>query len=253
VKRLKYRVVVDAALMDGFRTGVWDWYRRYGRHLPWRVTRDPYAIVVSEIMLHQTTVATVVPVFTKFMQRFPTVEALHAATLDEVKAITDPLGYKIRGEWLKRIAAVVVERWKGNWPRQVEALMELPGVGRYTAGAILSFAFGIDAPILDTNVRRVLGRYFGLKYQDHRAEIQHRLWALAEAVVPEGQAIDFNQALMDFGAMVCTARKPACTICPLFTQCRATTATSPDEVAAEDPTPYQLSLRQGDDQSSPAI
>ncbi|MCY0877754.1 MAG: A/G-specific adenine glycosylase [Firmicutes bacterium] len=250
MKRLKYRVMVDDVLLDAFRHGVFDWYRVHGRALPWRMTRDPYAIVVSEIMLHQTTVMTVVPVYNAFMQTFPTVEALHAAPLEAVKTITDPLGYKVRGRWLKEIAAVVVERWKGEWPQTVEELMTLPGVGRYTAGAILSFAFGVDAPILDTNVRRVVGRYFGLNYRDTRAETEHRLWALAEAVVPPGQAVDFNQALMDFGAMVCTARKPACTVCPLYLQCQTGGAAEAPTTAAEAPARYQITRRRPADQAS---
>ncbi len=240
MKRMKYSAEIEQAALQVFRRGVAGWYSENGRDLPWRKTRDPYAIIVSEIMLHQTTVTTVEPVFTRFMDTFPTLDALHQAPLEAVKAITDPLGYKIRGQWLKGIADAVVEQHGGEWPRTVEGLMALPGVGRYTAGAVLSFAFGIDAPILDTNVKRVLGRYFGVEYRDSRAEIQHQLWALAERVVPPGEAIHFNQAIMDFGAMVCTARKPACTICPVYNLCVSAAGPEAGAAAAEEPLYYRV-------------
>ncbi|NMP22477.1 A/G-specific adenine glycosylase [Sulfobacillus harzensis] len=246
MKRVKYRAAVDDDPLEGFREAVLGWYDQHGRNLPWRRTRDPYAIIVSEIMLHQTTVATVAPVYEEFMQRFPTVQALHEAALEEVKAITDPLGYKVRGRWLKDIARAVVEERGGIWPDSVEELMTLPGVGRYTAGAVASFALGIDAPILDTNVKRVLGRYFGIDYKNSRAETQHVLWALAEAVVPEGQASRFNQALMDFGAMLCTARKPLCLLCPARVHCQSGGVEAGQ--AAEAPFTYRLLPR--DEESS---
>ncbi len=240
MKRIKYSAEIEQAALQVFRRGVVGWYSQHGRDLPWRKTRDPYAIIVSEIMLHQTTVATVEPVYARFMDAFPTAQALHQAPLDAVKAITDPLGYKVRGQWLKAIAEAVVEQHGGEWPRTVEGLMAFPGVGRYTAGAVLSFAFGIDAPILDTNVKRVLGRYFGIEYRETRAEIQHQLWALAEGVVPPGEAIHFNQAIMDFGAMVCTARKPACTICPVYNLCVSATGRDAGTAAAEEPLHYRV-------------
>lgn len=249
MKRIKYVAEVWPEALAGFQQGVMTWYRQYGRDLPWRRTQDPYAIIVSEIMLHQTTVTTVGPVYAQFLERFPTVEVLHAAPLEEVKSITDPLGYKVRGQWLKDIAAAVVEEHGGRWPDTVEGLMSLPGVGRYTAGAVLSFAFGMDAPIVDTNVKRVLGRYFGISYRETRAEVQHHLWALAEAVLPAGQASVFNQALMDFGAMLCTARKPACIICPAFQFCQSA-ALPAGQAAAEEPLTYRVRSR--DDETPPS-
>ncbi|AEJ41498.1 A/G-specific adenine glycosylase [Sulfobacillus acidophilus TPY] len=241
MKRVKYEADVEPEALAVFREGVLDWYRTHGRDLPWRKTRDPYHILVSEIMLHQTTVTTVEPVYREFLARFPTIQALAQASLADVKAITDPLGYKVRGRWLWEIAQEVVRRYDGVVPDRLDDLLALPGIGRYTAGAILSFAYGQDAPILDTNVKRLLGRYFRLEYRTTRAEILHQLWALAEAVIPPGQAADFNQGLMDMGAMVCTARRPSCTICPLWAYC----GVHHDEAdrAAEEPWQYRVRPR----------
>ncbi len=219
MKRIKYHAAVEKTLLHTFQSGIQEWYRREGRDLPWRHTTDPYHILVSEILLHQTTVKTVEPVYRQFLERFPTLEDLAQAALDEAKAITDPLGYKIRGQWLHDIAQVVVREFDGVFPNTLEGLLRLPGVGRYTAGAILSFAFGYDAPILDTNVNRLLGRYFGVDYKDPQADTKHQLWSIAEAVVPPGNAREFNNALMDMGALVCTARKPRCLLCPVANAC----------------------------------
>lgn len=217
--RLKYFAEIPKSDLEQFQDDVLTWYRAHGRDLPWRHTRNPYAILVSEIMLHQTQVRTVLPVYQAFMETFPTVEALANADLDAVKAITDPLGYKVRGRWLHQIAVTVVNEWSGQFPRTVEELCQLPGVGRYTAGAIMSFAYEEKAPILDTNVNRLLGRYYGIDYRDSHAEVRHQLWALAEASIPDDAVHAFNQALMDLGAQVCTSRKPTCLICPLYRGC----------------------------------
>lgn len=197
-----------------------NFYRTEGRDLPWRRTRDPYAILVSEILLHQTTVATVAPVYEAFMAQFPTVSALASAELDAVKAITDPLGYKIRGTWLWQIAQQVTATHRGRMPTTLAELMDLPGVGRYTAGAVMSFAYGRRAGVLDTNVIRVLGRFFRLP-ADGTADRLHQLWAVAEAVVPPRQVWQFNQGIMDFGALCCRARQPQCGRCPLARHCPA--------------------------------
>jgi A/G-specific adenine glycosylase len=197
-----------------FRRNVLEWYAQSGRDLPWRRTRDPYAIVVSEIMLHQTQVSRVIPFYERFLQKYPTVEALARARRRDVKRLTDPLGYKVRGRWLHAIAQHVAEERAGYFPQTIDELRQLPGVGQYTAGAVMSFAFHRDAPILDTNVARLLGRYFGA--QPSRAE----LWTLAGRVIPRGKAFVFNQALMDLGALVCVARKPRCGTCPLRRGCR---------------------------------
>jgi A/G-specific adenine glycosylase len=218
MRRIKYRAVIDAARLRRFRRGVRRWYREGGRDLPWRRTRDPYAVLVSEILLHQTTVATVAPVYEAFLARFPNVAALAAANLGDVKAITDPLGYKIRGAWLHAIARVVVDRHGGHIPATLDELMDLPGVGRYTAGAVMTFAYGRPAGVLDTNVTRVLARYFRV-VPDGTARRLHELWALAEAVVPRRDPWHFSQGLMDFGATCCRAKKPRCRVCPLKADC----------------------------------
>jgi A/G-specific adenine glycosylase len=219
VRRVKYWAVVDPDRLRRIRGAVMAWFEAEARDLPWRHTRDPYAVLVSEIMLHQTTVQTVLPVYRRFLEAFPTVEALAAAPLGAVKAITDPLGYKVRGRWLKEIAEAVVDRWQGRFPDTLEDLMQLPGVGRYTAGAVLTFAYQRPAGVLDTNVARVLSRLFLVGPEPGGAERLHRLWALAEAVVPPDQPWLFNQGIMELGAVVCRARKPLCLTCPLYALC----------------------------------
>jgi A/G-specific adenine glycosylase len=201
-----------------FQRRVLAWYAVHGRDLPWRHTRDPYAILVSEIMLHQTQVRTVIPYYRRFLQRYPTVQALARARLGTVKRMTDPLGYKVRGSWLKAIATHVAEERAGYFPDTVEGLRRLPGVGPYTAGAVMSFAFHRDAPIVDTNVARLLGRYFAVPI-DAQGPHRRRLWELARWVIPRGRAATFNQALMDVGAVVCVARKPRCGACHLRRGC----------------------------------
>ncbi len=194
------------------------WYAANGRDLPWRRTRDPYAILVSEVLSHQTQIARVVPVYEELLQRYPSVHALAAAPLEEVKTLTDPLGYRVRGGWLKAAATVVAEERAGYFPETVEELRQLPGVGRYTAGALMSFAHHRDAPVLDTNVARLLRRYFGISVGPRARTVA--LWALASAVIPRGKGYLINQALIDIGAMVCTARRPRCVTCPLRRGCR---------------------------------
>ena len=200
-----------------FQRRVLDWYAAYGRDLPWRRSRDPYAILVSEVLSHQTQISRVVPVYERLLGRYPTVAALARAPLAEVKAITDPLGYKIRGRWLHSAALRVAERTAGTVPETMEELRSLPGVGRYTAGAVMNFAHHRDAPVLDTNVARLLRRYFGLAATP-RART-NELWSFAAAVIPKGKGYLINQALMDLGAMICRARAPRCDACPLRRSC----------------------------------
>src|SRR5690349_6974074 len=213
------RAAIEPGVLEYFQHELLAWYEAEGRDLPWRRTEDPYAILVSEIMLQQTQVRTVLPYYERFLDRFPSLQALAAAPLDEVKAITDPLGYKARGERLKRIAETAVERYGGALPDSEADLLALPGIGRYTAGAVRSFAFRQDAPILDTNVLRLLVRLYAPPAEGRGAALLRRLWALAEAVIPPGQGYVINQALMDFGAQVCTARRPICLFCPLRPIC----------------------------------
>jgi A/G-specific adenine glycosylase len=200
-----------------FQRRVLDWYAVYGRDLPWRKTRDPYKILVCEVLSHQTQIARVLPVYERLLGRYPTVSALARAPLAEVKAITDPLGYKIRGQWLHSAALRVADRPGGTFPHTLEELRSLPGVGRYTAGAVMNFAYHRDAPVLDTNVARILRRYFALAATP-RARTRE-LWSLATAVIPKGKGYVINQALMDLGAMICRAKAPRCDTCPLRRSC----------------------------------
>jgi A/G-specific adenine glycosylase len=196
------------------------WYRRHGRDLPWRKTSDPYEILVSEIMLQQTQVERVIPKYHEFLGKYPTIEELAAAPVDHVKQTWYPLGYNIRPVRLHGIACEAVARYGGEIPSSEEDLLSMKGIGRYTAGAVRSFAFGQDAPILDTNVARVLSRVFLPKADPKRGADKNRLWMLSEKLIPSGKGYDFNQALMDLGATVCTARKPACPTCTMRSICK---------------------------------
>lgn len=209
---------VSPGLKRRFQTRLLKWYREYGRDLPWRKTSDPYHILVSEVMLQQTQVDRVIPKYHEFLERYPSFEALARAPVEEVRETWYPLGYNIRPHRLHSIACETVARYGGRLPRDHDELLSFKGIGRYTAGAVRSFAFNEDAPILDTNVMRVLHRVFigRGKPQAQKA----RLWALSEALIPKGQGYDFNQALMDFGAMLCTARDPYCLLCPMKTLCK---------------------------------
>ncbi|MBI2371573.1 MAG: A/G-specific adenine glycosylase [Deltaproteobacteria bacterium] len=178
-------------------------------------------MLVSEIMLQQTQVDRVAPKYQEFLRRYPTIEALARAPVQEVKRVWYPLGYNIRPVRLHGIARETVERYGGRLPDDARTLQAMKGIGRYTAGAVLSFAFHRDAPILDTNVRRLLHRVFVGQGDPRSHRGTTALWALSEALLPRGKGYDFNQALMDFGALVCTARKPLCLLCPMRTFCHA--------------------------------
>jgi A/G-specific adenine glycosylase len=198
-----------------------NWYAHHQRALPWRGTTDPYRIWVSEIMLQQTQVETVRPYYARWMAQFPTVEALAAAPQQAVLAAWEGLGYYSRARNLHHAAQVVMAEHGGTLPRTVAALRALPGIGRYTAAAIASIAFGADAAVLDGNVKRVLARVFDVREDVKAPAGEARLWALAESLVPAGRAGDYNQALMDLGATICTPRTPACLLCPLRELCAA--------------------------------
>lgn len=198
-----------------------DWYGRAGRDLPWRQTRDPYRIWLSEIMLQQTTVAAVVGYYLRFLERFPEVKALAAASLEEVIDLWAGLGYYARARNLHKAACQVVDDFGGQFPSEVEMLMSLAGIGRSTAGAIAALAFEVRAPILDANVRRVLCRLFALQELPRSAGAEKKLWAWAELLTPESRVHDYTQAIMDLGALVCTPRNPDCENCPLRDLCQA--------------------------------
>ena len=210
----------DAARVRKLRGPLLRWYRRHRRDLPWRRTRDPYAIWVSEVMLQQTQVATVLPYYRRFLERFPDPASLANAAEEEVLGLWSGLGYYRRARALRAGARAVVERHAGRVPGDVEALRALPGIGRYTAGAIASIAFDLPAPVLDGNVRRVLSRLWALKVAA-RAREEKLLWAIAEILAPGPDPGDLNQALMELGARVCTPRNPDCPACPLRNRCRA--------------------------------
>ncbi len=197
------------------------WYGLEGRDLPWRHTRDPYRIWLSEIMLQQTTVAAVIPYYERFLEQFPTVASLAAASLDEVITLWAGLGYYSRARNLHQAARQLVEGQGGIFPDTLDALTALPGVGRSTAGAILSIAFDKPAPILDGNVRRVLVRLFAWKDDPRSSRAEKQLWAWAEALTSVDRPHDYAQAIMDLGATICTPREPACDRCPLQGLCLA--------------------------------
>ncbi len=209
----------DRTATARFQRRLLAWYRRHGRDLPWRRTREPYRVLVSEIMLQQTQVERVLPKYEQFLVRYPTMEALAAAPVDDVRRLWYPLGYNIRPVHLHAIARESIARYGGRLPDTVETLRSLPGVGRYTAGAILAFAHGQDVAILDTNVRRVLGRVFFGPRRLRRLRGEKPYWDLAARLVPRGRGYDFNQALMDFGATWCTPRRPRCARCPMRAFC----------------------------------
>jgi A/G-specific adenine glycosylase len=198
------------------------WYAKHKRDLPWRRdARDPYRVWISEILLQQTQVATVIPYYERFLARFPTVRALASADLDAVLKTWEGAGYYARARNLHRAANQIVAQFDEKIPSTVEELLTLPGIGRYTAGAIASIAFNRDAPVLDGNVIRVLCRYLNLTGDPKNSMTQRELWKLMELLLPHGRAGDFNQAMMELGATLCAPRNPQCEICPLKRGCLA--------------------------------
>ncbi len=207
--------------MSKLSTRILDWYSQHGRVLPWRDNPDPYSVWVSEIMLQQTRVDTVIPYFQRWMDRFPVVEKLAAATEQEVLSQWEGLGYYSRARNLYKAAGMIVEKYGGRLPDDLVELRKLPGVGKYTVGAIASMAFGVDAPTLDANIRRVFSRVFNVVEPADSAQGEKILWGLAEKHLPKGRAGDYNQALMDLGAAICLPHNPDCQHCPLKNLCKA--------------------------------
>jgi A/G-specific adenine glycosylase len=202
------------------------WQRVHGRHdLPWQNTRDAYRIWLSEIMLQQTQVSTVIPYYARFLDRFPDVNALAAAPVDDVMALWAGLGYYSRARNLHRCADVVATEHGGEFPRGVDELAELPGIGRSTAAAIASFAYGARATILDGNVKRVLARVFGVEGFPGEKKVENAMWTLAESLLPDAAHKDevtaYTQGLMDLGATLCVRSKPDCPRCPFAPDCVA--------------------------------
>ncbi|HXT60247.1 MAG TPA: A/G-specific adenine glycosylase [Pirellulales bacterium] len=204
---------------QAFRRRLLAWYRRNARDLEWRNSRDPYRIWVSEIMLQQTQVATVADYFTRFLTAFPNVEALAAAPEEQVLRLWEGLGYYRRARQMHRAAKAIVNEHGGHFPRELETVLALPGIGRYTAGAITSIAFDAAAPILEANTVRLFSRLLAYRGDPRQSHGQQILWAFAEDLLPRQGSGELNQALMELGSLVCTPRKPACERCPAMSLC----------------------------------
>ena len=208
-------------MQSAFSLPLLDWYRQSHRALPWRKTRDPYAILVSEVMLQQTQVKTVIPYYERWMRRYPTLQALAAASEAEVLKAWEGLGYYRRARLLRAAARCIIEKFNGEFPHDIEGIAALPGVGRYTLGAVASIAFNQPLPVLDGNVIRVLCRWFEIRAPTHQAATRKQLWGLAESLIPEGASADFNQSIMELGATVCIPHNPFCLLCPVRQGCGA--------------------------------
>ena len=211
----------DARWFRRFRGNVRRWYGRNARSMPWRETSDPYRIWISEVMLQQTTVAAVVPYYRRFLERFPSLHDLANADEEEVLRMWEGLGYYSRARNLHKTARRISDERNGEFPHDVTELQKLPGIGRYTAGAIASFAFNGRAPIVEANTQRLYCRLLGFRGDPRSTEGQKLLWQFARQILPRAQPGQFNQALMDLGATVCTPDSPDCAGCPVKTCCRA--------------------------------
>ena len=208
-----------------FAPALLDWYDRHGRHdLPWQSPRSPYRVWLSEVMLQQTQVTTVIPYFERFVARFADVQALACAPIDDVLHLWSGLGYYARARNLQRAAIAVCERHGGVFPEDLELLVALPGIGRSTAGAILSLAFGQRQPILDGNVKRVLARWYAIPGFPGQSAVHDRLWTASDEVTPQERVADYTQAIMDLGATLCTRSRPRCDDCPVAGGCQARSA-----------------------------
>ena len=222
--------------MDIFAARLLNWYEQHGRHdLPWQRDATPYHVWLSEIMLQQTQVSTVIPYYQRFTAEFPALTDLASAPLDSVLRLWSGLGYYARARNLHRAARVLVEQHAGRFPADAQALQALPGVGRSTAGAILSTALGGRAPILDGNVKRVLARYHAVEGWPGASAVARQLWTLAETHTPYRRVADYTQAIMDLGATLCTRRRPACARCPQAAGCAALSLARTQDFPARKP------------------
>jgi A/G-specific adenine glycosylase len=219
--RLQAGRLPKPGLRQIFRRKLLSWYDRNGRDLPWRQTDDPYRILVSEVMLQQTQVDRVLPKYEEWLKKYPSFCALAATPEDEVVKTWYPLGYNIRPRRLHAIAREAVVNYGGELPSDPATLLSFKGIGPYTAGAVLSFAFKQRTAILDTNVARVLFRIFVGRGDSRTHQMKKHLWLLADMTMPYKRVFDFNQGVMDFGAMVCVARKPKCSTCTMSSICRS--------------------------------
>ncbi len=196
------------------------WFAKHGRDLPWRETNNPYKVLVSEVMLQQTQVGRVLEKYPQFLKRFPTLSSLASASTRDAIRSWSGMGYNNRIVRLQNLARQVIEHYHRTFPRTIDALRQLPGIGQYTAHAVACYAFRQNVPLVDTNIRRVISRIFGkvfpINHKDEKA-----IWTVANSLLPKGKTYAWNQALMDLGAMICTARQPKCAQCPVNTLCRS--------------------------------
>ncbi len=211
-----------ASQKNQFRATLTNWYHENGRALPWRQTRDPYAILVSEFMLQQTQVVAVIPYYNKWLRRFPDFSALACASENDVLHAWQGLGYYARARNLHATAKIIVDRHGGHFPEAIDQMRQLPGIGKYTAHAVATFAFDQSVPIVEANTARVLARIFNLQIPIDKTAGREILWNRATQLVPKRGAARFNSALVDLGALTCLPRKPKCRICPVRKFCRAT-------------------------------
>lgn len=220
--------------VKAFQDQVVNWQQVHGRHqLPWQQASNPYRVLVSELMLQQTQVSTVIPYFHRWMQSFPTIDALAQASNDQVMAHWQGLGYYARARNLHKAAVYIQQR--GAFPDSLAELLLVPGVGRYTAGAIMSFAYDKYGPIVDGNVRRLYARYFGISGITSSPAVDKQLWAIAEQLTPQQNCKSFAQGLLDLGATICKPRQPLCESCPLATECQALLQNRVDELPTPKP------------------
>jgi len=241
-RRRDQEVASPALARARLRSKLAAWFRKAARDLPWRLTRDPYAILVSEIMLQQTQVATVIPFYERWLTRFPDFASLAAAEESDVLSVWQGLGYYSRARNLHRAAKTVVEIHGGEMPRGPELIRTLPGIGRYTAGAVASFAFDLPEPLVDANVARVLARLLNLHDPIDSTAGQSALWSTAIALVPEKGARTFNGALMELGALLCTPRTPQCLLCPIRSHCAAFANGTEESLPRKKPRRKQVAL-----------
>lgn len=221
---------------EQFSSAVLGWFDQHGRHdLPWQDNKTAYNTWISEIMLQQTQVATVIPYYQRFLERFPTVESLATADQDEVLHLWTGLGYYARARNLHKSAQIIANEFQGNFPESVVELEALPGIGRSTAGAVLSISTGKWAPILDGNVKRVLARFYALEGWTGSTANQKRLWEYAETNTPQQRVGEYTQAMMDLGATLCTRSKPSCQLCPLQSSCEALKQGKTDQLPTPKP------------------
>lgn len=218
------------------------WFAQHQRDLPWRHTYDPYQVWVSEIMLQQTQVKTVLPYFERWMKALPTIEAVARASEERILKLWEGLGYYTRARNLHKAAKVIVEKHNGKFPQNLTDIRALPGIGRYTAGAIASIVFNQAEPIVDGNVIRVLARWTNFRKNTRDKKNLESIWSQAKALIPKSDARNFNQALMEFGALVCTPKNPACEKCPLQSVCKAYKAGTVDSLPNRGPSTRKIAI-----------